>query len=847
MKKLFKVLAIVLVVIVALLFAVPYFFSDKIEQVVKEEINNLVDAQVDYSDFSLSIFSSFPNLRAGLEGVSVIGNGRFDGDTLAYIGKLSADLKILPLLDGDIAINSIIVNSPVVRGIVTADSIANWDIYHAEPDTIAEEADTTATELKIDLRKVAITDADIKYIDSTMNLMAHIADLDLDLSGKMNGDIMNTTLALDVAAINVEMDKIKYLKNSTIDFDAEIEADLGNDKYTFKENTLNFSGIPLAFNGYVQLKDSATDINLRLAANETKFKTLLALIPDYIMKDVEGLKMDGTFELFADVNGEYIDMDHIPAIDAAFKVNNGLVKYPDLPKSLDNINIDITVKNPSGAADLTTVDVNKMHFELGNNPFDAFLKLSKPMSNPTFSAGINGTVDLNSLKDALPLDSMNVGGIVNADLKVATNMAAIDKEQYEDMKAEGTVNLADFTFESIDFPQGINVSEAKLVFTPKYLQLDPLKATIGKSDFNAAGKVESYLPYVLSDGTIKGSLTLKSDLIDCNELLGTDQSSEATADTTVSEAGIVEVPKNIDFTLSTDIKKILYDRLVISNVNGGVSVKDGIAKLNNLKLNMCEGSVGLNGAYNTQNIKKPFFDMNFALTDVDVNELTNSFSTIDSLLPIAKKAYGKISISMDLVSDLDQEMSPIIKTMNGKGTFKSEKLSLKESDFQTKLSKLLGNDKYNSMTMKSFKGSFTIVNGDIVLVPFNINVFDKIATLSGKQGLDQTMAYLMSIPISRSEIASIIGKTGISLPTTGDDIPVGINIGGTLQKPELSLNTDELKSAVANEVKAQVTEKVTEVVDKVKDKATEEIKNNEEVKKATESVKKSIGNLLKKK
>ncbi len=853
MKRFLKILAAIVVVIIALLIILPYAFSDKIEQVVKEEINKMVDAKVDYSDFSLSIFSSFPDLRAGLEGVSVVGNGRFEGDTLAYIGEFSADIKILPLLDGDVAINAIIVNSPIVRGIVTADSIANWDIYHAEPDTVAEEeTDTTSTTLKIDMRKVLITDADIKYIDSTMNLAAHISNLDLDLSGTMQGDVMNTTLALDVAAINVEMENIKYLKNANVDFDAQIEADLGINKYTFRENTLAFSGIPLAFDGYVQLKDSATLVDLRLAANETNFKTLLALIPEYIMKDVEGLRMDGTFELYADVDGEYVDMEHIPAIDAAFKVNNGVVKYPDLPKSLDDINIDVVVKNPGGAADLTCVDVNKMHFALAGNPFDAYLNLTKPMSNPTFSAGIDGTIDLNSLKDALPLDSMTVGGIVKANLKVATNMAAIDKEQYEDMKAEGTVNLSDFTFESTDLPQGVNVSEAKLIFTPKYLQLDPLKATVGKSDFNASGRVESYLPYVLSDGTIKGSLSLKSQLIDCNELMG-NSTTTATADTATTattmaeEAAVVEVPKNIDFALSTDIKEILYDKLIITNINGGVQVKDGVAKLNNLKLNMCEGSATLTGAYNTQNLNKPFIDMDIALNNVEVNALTNSFSTIDSLLPIAKSAHGKVSIGMSLVSDIDEQMSPIIKTMNGKGSFKSEQLSLKGSDFQTKLTKVLGNDKYNNMTMKSFKGSFTLSDGNLVLTPFNINMFDKVATFSGKQGLDKTMDYLMSIPISRSEIASLVGKTGLSIPTSGADVPVGINIGGTLSNPQLSLNTDALKSVVADEVKEKVTEKVNEVVDKAKEKVTEELKNNENVQKAAESVKNSLGNLFKKK
>lgn len=850
MKIFFKSIGIFLLVVLTAATVLPYLFRDKIEAYVKDEINNLLEADVAYDDLSLSVFSSFPDLRAGLDGVSVIGRGRFEGDTLAYVKTLSADLKIMPLLDGDIQINSIIIKSPVVRAIVAADSVPNWDIYKSEPDSTLE-ADTTTVDINLNLDKLLISDADIAYLDSTMNLYAQVKGLDLDLSGDMVGDIFNADLALDVAAINVEMDKINYLKKATVDFDAQVEANLADNKYTFKENSLNFSGVPLKFDGFVQLLDSSTLVNLKLAAAETSFKTLLALIPDYIMKDVAGLKMDGSLDLYADVNGEYVDMEHIPAIDAAFKIKNGLIKYPDLPKSLSDINVDVTIKNPSGDADLTTVDVNKLHFSLGSNPFDANLKLIKPMSNPTFEAKVDGTIDLNSLKDALPLDSMSIAGIVKADLKVATDMAAIEKEDYENIKAEGTVDLNQFTFESTDFPQGVNISEAKLVFTPKYLLLDPLKATVGESDFNASGKVESYLPYVLSDGTIKGNLSLKSNYINCNQLLGDDSASadEAAADSSV--ASVIEIPKNIDFVLSTDIKKLLYDKLTIDNLKGGVVVKDGIAKLNKLSLNMCDGSIDLNGTYNATNIAKPSIDMAIDLSDVDVNKLTTSFSTIDSLLPIAKNAYGKVSISMAIESLLDEQMSPVLKTLNGDGTFMSESLALKNTDFQSKLSKILANNKYNDMTMKNFQGSFKIVEGSIVLVPFDVKLFNKVATFSGKQGLDKAMDYLLSMPISREEVASIVSKTGLKMSADGADLPVGISIGGTLSDPQLKLDLDELKKAVGNEVKEQVKEKVTEVVDKakeeVKEKVTEELKNNEKVQKATEDAKNAIGNLFKKK
>ncbi|MCQ2226994.1 MAG: AsmA family protein [Bacteroidales bacterium] len=848
MKKVFKFLGIVVVLLIVSIIAVPFLFRDKIEAVVKQEINALLDAKVDYSDFSLSIFSSFPDLRAGLEKVSVIGKNNFEGDTLAYIGSLAADVKIMPLLDGKLDINSLLVSDAVVRAIVAADSTANWDIYKSEPDTtVSETADTTA--LSINLTKVRLTNADIMYIDSTANLVARVAGTDLDFSGKLEGDLMDANIALEVASLGLEMNNISYLKKSTVDFDANIDADLENMKFTFKENTLNFSGIPLSFDGYAQLKDSSTVAKIRLAASETSFRTLLALIPESIMKDVEGLKMDGTFELYADVDGEYIDMDNIPALDIAFKVNNGLVKYPDLPKSLDDINIDLAVKNPGGKADLTTIDVNKLHFELSQNPFDATLNLIKPMSNPTFKAKVNGAIDLNSLRDALPLDSMTIAGFVKANISVATDMASIEKEDYENVKAEGTVVLNSFSFESSDFPQGVNISDAKLVFTPKYLQLDPLNAVVGKSDFDVKGKVESYLPYLLSDGTIHGTVSLKSNLIDCNELMGdAPADTTSTAATTAeadSVAGAIIIPKNINFSANVDVKKVIYDRLKIKDMNGGVVINNGIAKLQNLKLNLCDGEIGLTGTYNTQNEEKPKFDLDIAMKEIELYKLTNSFSVIDSMMPIAKKTHGKVSISMNLKSDLDATMSPILKTMNGNGSFKSSSLSLKDTDFQKKLIKVLGSDKFNSMVFNDFGGKFTIESGNIVLVPFDVKLFNKRTTFSGSQGLDKTMNYLMSVPVTRDEVAKLVGKVGIKMPE-GDDLPVGVKIGGTLSDPKLSIDTEALTKAVAGEVKSELKDKAVEATDKLAEKLKSEIKD-EKAQKAVDEAKNVLNKLLKKK
>lgn len=854
MKKLLKIVGGILLGIVAIIVIVPMAFSGQLEKIAKEEIGNFTQNKidVDWDDFSLSIFSSFPDLRASLGSLLVKTKGNFETDTLLYVKKFKADIDVWQAIDGKIKVNELILDNPIARGIIGKDSIPNWDVVAADTAAVEEPIDTTSAPLDLNLKRIRIHDADLAYIDHTAPMAAHIKDLDLELSGNFKKEIADLALALDINSVSFWMDNTTLLKNASVDFDAKLEADMGNNKYTFKENTLNFAGIPLAFDGYVQLLDStAIETDIKLQALGTQFSTVWALIPESIVKSVEGLQTKGAFELYAIAKGVYRDMEHLPAVDAALKITNASVKYPDLPKTLNNINVDVTVHNPSGDADLTTVDVNKFHFELGENPFDAALKLVKPMSNPTFNATLDGKIDLNSLKEAIPLDSMSITGLVNANLNVASDMKSIEDQNYEKIIAKGTVELNQFHFEGSALPNGVDVEKAKLAFSPEQLVLDPLAVKLGKSDFSLNGYVQDYLPYVLKDGTIKGKFTLKSNLIDANELMAmTGPDTTATTATIDTTASVILVPKNINFNFNAEVGTVYYDKLTIKNVRGGVAVKDGIADLNNLFMDMCDGSIGLNGRYNTAKESHPFIDMKIDMNEVDINKLTNSFSTIDSLLPIAKKAHGKVTIGLDIVSDIDETMSPVIKSINGKGVMASESLGIKESDIQTKLSKLLYDDKWKDFTLKDFSLKFDIKDGNIVVDPFKLKMFGKQAVFSGQQGLDQTMAYLLQIPTARKDIANILKKTGLGSAASwaeGEDIPLGIAIKGMLTSPDVAVDLDAAKKAILGEAKAKLEEKGQEVVDKAVDALKDKLKDNEQAQKATDKLKGLLGGLKKKK
>src|SRR5688572_361199 len=101
MKKVLIGLGISFLLLAAIVVAIPFLFKDKINARVKAEINNQVNAKVDYGDFSLSIIRSFPNFSFTIDDVSIVGIDSFKGDTLTYIKNFSFTVDIMTVIKGE--------------------------------------------------------------------------------------------------------------------------------------------------------------------------------------------------------------------------------------------------------------------------------------------------------------------------------------------------------------------------------------------------------------------------------------------------------------------------------------------------------------------------------------------------------------------------------------------------------------------------------------------------------------------------------------------------------------------------------------------------------------------------
>ena len=821
MKKFIKIFLISILVIFIILLVTPFLFKGKIIEIAKQELNKMLTAKVDFADLKLSFIRNFPNAYVALEDLTVVGTGEFEGDTLVSFKKFSVSVDIMSVIKMDnIQVKSVLLDKARVYAHILDNGHVNWDIMKPDDEAVVDE-DTSSTAFRVALKKFEIIDSKITYRDDSSKMVAVINGLDYHLKGDMTQDNADLNMKLDIAELDFWMDGIRMLKKARAGFVSEIAADLKNMGFTFKENRLNLNEIVLKFEGSVLMPADDINIDLSFASDKTDFKSLLSLVPAIYMTDFESVKTAGSLALNGDVKGTYNDKQ-MPNVRLNMTVDNAMFKYPDLPKSIDNINVSAKVFYDGVVFDQTTVDVDKFHFDMAGNPFDAELHVKTPDSDMQIDARFIGKIDFNTMTDIVPLDSITLKGLLECDLLIAGRMSTLEKEQYEDFKAEGMLKLSGFDYVSPDFPQGVKIASTQLNFTPKKVDLVNFDVIVGRTDIAMNGTLENFIPYVFKDETIRGSLNLKSNVIDLNEFM-MDDTAETPVDTV--PLSVIEVPKNINFAMNANIGKILFDKLTITNTAGALLVKDGKVRMQNLGMNLLDGSMVLNGEYNTQDIKTPSIDFGMNIKQFDITSTLSSFEMLEKIFPEPQNYVGKVSATLNLYSILDEQLSPVLNTVASKGQLQTQNVEIRNSKLFETMADLLKNEQWRTPAPGNLDIKYEIKDGRLMVEPIKMNISQAKVELSGDQGLDMTLNYKVNAAVPTSVIGS--GATDLLSKIPGGasikEFKLTGLIGGTATKPEVKLSIADMAGNITEVIKTQITEVVTEKVEEVKAQVTEEV------------------------
>lgn len=795
-KKTMKIAGITLGVILLLLLILPFAFQGKLAKLVKEEGNKMLNAQFDFRTLNISLLRNFPSASVSLEDFWLKGTGPFENDTLIQAGELTAAVNLFSLFgDGGYDISRIIVKDTRVHAIVLEDGRPNWDVMKPSPDAETPEDETAQETFRIKLQKLSVDNLSVVYDDRQGGVFADLSRLEADCSGDFGSDRTVVDLKMETPSLTCRTGGIPLLNKVSLEADMDVDADLAGGKFTLRENMLRLNAIQLNLDGWLAQTKQGMDMDLRLNTNEVGFKELLSLIPAIYAKDFQDLKTDGKVTLNAFARGSMEGNTKVPQFEVNLDVKDAMFRYPSLPAGVEKINISALVRNAGGPLDATEISVAPFDFVLAGNPFSLNAMVKTPVSDPDFHLTARGKLDLGKVKEVYPLDDMQLNGLVQADLELGGRLSMVEKEQFEQMQAKGSLRLNQMKLVLKDMPP-VDIQQSVFTFSPRYLQLSETTVNIGKNDLTLDSRFENYLGYALKGSTLKGTLNVSSNHLNLNDFMSADTTAavaEVPADT--AAMGVIRVPENIDFQMQAAFRELLFDKMTLTDGKGTLLVRNGTVDMRNLSFNTMGGSVTMNGAYAAPQKKQPELNAAFDMRNISFAQAYQDLGLVQQLAPIFAGLKGNFSGNLQIDTPLDATMSPVMSAVQGKGALSTKDLSLSGVKFIDQVADIVKKPSLKEIKVKDLNIDFEIKDGRVTTKPFDLKLGDYNMNLSGSTGLDQTIDYTGKITMPADGIASKLGT-------------VDMTIGGTFTSPKVGIDMASLARNAAEQALKGLGEKL---------------------------------------
>ena len=426
----------------------------------------------------------------------------------------------------------------------------------------------------------------------------------------------------------------------------------------------------------------------------------------------------------------------------------------------------------------------------------ANLTIKTPVSNPTLEGVVVGEIDFASLKNAIPIDTMEISGVVTANVHFSGPYSAIEKGEYNNFQTTGTLIIRDFAYRSPVFPDRLGIASGGFNFNSKEISVSSMKGKLGQSDFLVDGVFADYWAYLLKNGTLKGNLKVKSDFLDITQMMngGTQQKDTVHSDPYV-------IPARIDLTVQAEVNHMLYNRMDIKGTTGKLVLSDQKLNLDQLSMGLLKGRMILSGVYSAKENNPADFNFKIDIKDFDLPTAYQSVGMVRHILPIAGNSRGTFLSNISLSGKLGKDYAPYFETINGNGTISVKNLELVGAGMFDEIGKYFRKELFTNVKVNDFTGNIVLTNGALTIAPFATKVANQEVMVSGSQSLALDLNYQLDFKVNKSDLAANVTNLIGMVPGTEniDKYPIKINVVGNFKKPEVKVDLSEAKDLVAKE------------------------------------------------
>lgn len=914
MKKAVLISLVLFVFLLVALVSLPFIFKDKIAERIDREITNSINAQVyfDINKISLSIFKRFPHISATVEDLGIIGNPPFQNDTLVHMDKLQIDFNLKSIIFDDYpTLTGVHLDGGSVFVKVLEDGRANYDITYPSD----EEAPESNFKMAIDI--IEVKDLAVVYDDRQLQYFMALGNVQAEGRGDFTLNQYDLPIKAEALIADITYEGVNYLRNKQFKGETLMHIDMDQMKFSFGDGDFALNDFLFDFGGFIALPEEGVEFDVAFGGKDNSFKSILSLIPGMYTESFESLKTSGTMDFQGIFKGLYSD-NTFPSFDIGLNIRDGFFQYPDLPRPVSDVNLEMRVKNETDNPDNTSIQIPIFNLNFGSNPIsgrftlanlvsydmdgalkgklnleemtfifpiegmtlkglldinamakgrydsvaqvipaiDAQLLLSNgyvkteeypsPIENLNVTASvqnktgkmndflvdlnrfgfelededimgrlrisdfsllnwdgaIKGSVDLGKILTIFPMENIIMEGLVKADLLTKGSYKDVEEGRYNRLDTRGNVELNKFYFTSADLPQGIRIHDARADFSPERINLTQFDARVGQSPVQATGFLSNYLNFVLKENEVlRGQLSLNSSRFDVNEWMTESSDSE--------ELTVLELPKNIDFSMSVAANEVIYDNLNLREVKGTMNLKEGVLTFRDAGMRALGGQISLNGSYDPRDLTAPKFDLGVNLANLSIAQAFETLNTVKAFAPVAQHLSGNFNSNLNFSGILGQDMMPVLSSLDAKGLLRVAEAAYQNSQLLQGITSLTKLSDTNTVQFRNVSIPIEIKNGIMEVKPFDVRLWDYQANIQGSTGFDGTINYLinMQVPAGKfgAQANALLANISGTEANASTLIPVAISLGGNYNNPRISLaGGNSIESLLATALQSRV-------------------------------------------
>lgn len=296
----------------------------------------------------------------------------------------------------------------------------------------------------------------------------------------------------------------------------------------------------------------------------------------------------------------------------------------------------------------------------------------------------------------------------------------------------------------------ILVSNLNLLFNPNELDFRKSTFSIGQSDLSLQGNIVGIMEWLEDHKNLmKGELQLTSDFLNLNEIMdltsGLGRSDTPKNTETPEEDLPFMVPEGVDFTFDIKAKKALFDNFDLNQLNGGLTVKDGILILQEIGFTNNAAEMLLTAMYRSPRKNNLFLAMDFHLLNVQINDLLHMLPYVDTLVPMLKTFDGQAEFHIGAETNLRSNYEPKISTLRAAADIEGKNLSVKDQFTFNNIAKKLKISTDGEYRVDSLNLQLTAFKDEIDLWPSQVAIRDYKVTVDGRMTLDKNGEYHLTV------------------------------------------------------------------------------------------------------